>query len=67
MKEERPHPSHGALRRFVRGKVSPAERKAIVAHLLRRCEACAATVREEGGMSNPFHPEKSCSIGERMS
>jgi hypothetical protein len=26
MKEERPHPSHGALLRFARGEVSPAER-----------------------------------------
>jgi hypothetical protein len=58
MKEERLHPDHDALLRFARGEVSPAERKAIMVHLLRGCEACAATVREEAGMPNPFPLER---------
>jgi anti-sigma factor ChrR (cupin superfamily) len=55
---ERPHPDPGALLRFARGEVSSAERKAIVAHLLCRCEECAATVREEAGLTDPFHTER---------
>ena len=38
---EREHPTEKMLRRFVVGTTSPAENRAIVAHLLRRCGRCS--------------------------
>jgi hypothetical protein len=35
------HPAEETLRRFVLGTASPAENRAIVAHLLRRCSRCS--------------------------
>jgi len=35
------HPTDRTLRRFVLGTTSPAENRAIVVHLLRRCSRCS--------------------------
>ena len=35
------HPTDRTLRRFVLGTASPAENRAIVVHLLRRCSRCS--------------------------
>ncbi len=40
------HPSQDALLRFVLGAASRQENRLIVRHLLARCPACAAAVRE---------------------
>jgi hypothetical protein len=40
-RERGDHPTKRTLRRFVLGKTSPAENRAIVTHLLRRCSRCA--------------------------
>jgi hypothetical protein len=53
-RREYPHPVHEVLLRFARGDVSMAERKAVVAHLLGRCETCAARIREAAGFSAPI-------------
>jgi len=39
------HPNFAVLRRFVRGEVTKAERKEVIAHLLRRCGSCADKLR----------------------
>jgi hypothetical protein len=57
------HPSERTLRRFVLGTTSPAENRAIVTHLLRRCSRCsrvlgkslegsAAVLRKSGKAEN---------------
>jgi len=43
------HPSEKMLRRFVLGTTSPAENRAIVVHLLRRCGRCSEVLAESGG------------------
>ncbi len=43
------HPSEKMLRRFVQGTTSPAENRAIVVHLLRRCGRCSQVLAESGG------------------
>ena len=45
------HPASDVLWRFAHGTVSREERKEVVAHLLRRCTSCAATIREEESFS----------------
>ena len=40
------HPAEETLRRFKRGEGSPAENRAVVAHLLRGCKICSEIVRE---------------------
>ena len=42
------HPERAVLQRFARGEATRTEARQVVAHLLRRrCESCAATVRQE--------------------
>jgi hypothetical protein len=43
------HPPERALRRFVLGTTSPAENRAIMVHLLRRCGRCSRLLAESGG------------------
>jgi len=40
------HPAAETLRRFIRGKGSPAENREVVAHFLRGCKICSRIVRE---------------------
>jgi hypothetical protein len=40
------HPAKRTLRRFVLGTTSPAENRAIVTHLLRRCSRCSQVLRK---------------------
>ncbi len=42
------HPERAVLQRFARGEAARTEAKQVVAHMLRRrCESCAATIRQE--------------------
>jgi|GEM_PF-3808352 len=51
----RDHPTERTLRRFVLGTTSPAENRAIVVHLLRRCDRCSGVVAEVcGGRARPI-------------
>jgi anti-sigma factor ChrR (cupin superfamily) len=65
------HPAHEVLLRFARGAVSMAERKAVVAHLLGRCETCAASIWEAAGLpalgSGPLTSNEEASAPRRCS
>jgi hypothetical protein len=45
------HPTERTLRRFLWGATSPAENRAIVAHLLRQCERCSRVLAALGAMA----------------
>jgi anti-sigma factor ChrR (cupin superfamily) len=49
MKGRSEHPTEKMLGRFVQGTTSRAENRAIVAHLLRRCDRCSRVVAKAGG------------------
>jgi hypothetical protein len=44
--KRRAHPTDRVLRRFVVGTTSPAENRAIVVHLLRKCDRCSRVLAE---------------------
>jgi hypothetical protein len=50
------HPAKEVLRRFMAGSASPAEARAVVAHLLKGCPACLGVTRElwNFGEEQPF-------------
>jgi len=49
------HPPERTLRRFAVGTTSPAENRAIVVHLLRRCDRCSRVIAEaSGGLTRFF-------------
>jgi tetratricopeptide (TPR) repeat protein len=45
---EEGHPSDGELRQFARGELEGAAARRVVGHLLHRCAACAAKLRQAG-------------------
>jgi len=57
------HPTEKTLRRFAVGTTSPAENRAVVIHLLRRCDQCSRALAAAcGGMARLFRQS-----GERAS